>query len=158
MKIVEARVHGLVFEQKSQQQQRHEATCETAQGRGNRPDRDTRAQQALWARMLHEPAGHRHERHVGIVEGRAKHSQLRGRECELILNERRRGRKVAAVDVVDKDGQRYEEDGALDVEATHPCRLERESFGRTRANMYGCRQFTAKRGHMRCCAVIGIDG
>src|ERR1700693_4953679 len=70
-----------------------------------RPQEEARREHPLHIETVNQPAGKKLAAGVGPEERREQDAELRRRDPEFILEQRSRNRKVAAIDVVDEDGE-----------------------------------------------------
>jgi hypothetical protein len=65
----------------------------------------TRRKHPFHIEAIHQPAGKNLAAGVRPKESREQNAELRGRDAELVLDQGRRDREIAAIDVIDEDGK-----------------------------------------------------
>ena len=89
-------------EQEAQRKQDCKAADEAGRHRRQRTQHKPECQRAVGIDAFGEPAREQLPRDVGPVERREEEPDLRGGEAQLVLDQRRRGREISAVDVIDE--------------------------------------------------------
>ena len=81
-----------------------------ARGRRSRaPQKKSAGDHPVHVEAVHQPAGDDLEERIGPEEGGKQQPELRIGDLQLSFEQRRRNGKIAAVDVIDKDGKRKQD-------------------------------------------------
>jgi len=155
-------------EQQAQSEEQGEGMNESREGGGDRPKREAGSEDEVDVETIHQPSGNQLGEAVGPEESGEEEAEARGGEGEFILEKRCGDGEIAAVDVVDEDGNSQEDKGD---EETRRDTIGRSS-GESRHDWWGHdsagekrmqagsagRSGRGGRGHAKCCADAGGAG